>query len=134
MPPSCGKRDASSVTTSPCGTKNKSPASIQSAIALGPAFAAVESHRRPTTATRLKRTRARSPSARLRVPSSAGSFISQPEQVRCLHEERIVRPIVAVEAKARRKLERLRRHSRVRIARAVAEEDHRAGVGQEGEE
>src|SRR5678816_2502224 len=64
MPPSSGKRDESSPTTSPCGTKKKSAASSQSAIALGPAFAAVASQRRPSTATRLNNTRSRSPSAR----------------------------------------------------------------------
>src|SRR5690349_8274723 len=64
MPPSSGKRDESSVTTSPCGTKKNSAASSQSAIALGPALAAVASQRSPSTATRLNNTRSRSPSAR----------------------------------------------------------------------
>src|SRR3954469_2327677 len=64
MPPSSGNRDESSVTTSPCGTKKNSAASSQSAMALGPALAAVASQRSPSTATRLNNTRSRSPSAR----------------------------------------------------------------------
>src|SRR6185369_3839544 len=64
MPPSSGKRDESSVTTSPCGTKKNSAASSQSVSALGPALAAVASQRSPSTATRLNNTRSRSPSAR----------------------------------------------------------------------
>ena len=64
MPPSSGKRDESSPTTSPCGTKKKSAARSHSAIALGPALAAVASHLSPSTATRLNSTRSRSPRAR----------------------------------------------------------------------
>src|SRR3954470_16543013 len=81
MPPSCGKRDESSVTTSPCGTKKSNPASTQSASALGPAFAAVASHRRPTTATRLKSTRSRSP--RLRARSGRSSDMKESVERDC---------------------------------------------------
>src|SRR5690348_8150901 len=77
MPPSSGKRDESSVTTSPCGTKKNSAASSQSAIALGPALAAVASQRSPSTATRLNSTRSRSPSAR------SSEAVSSPRKVPC---------------------------------------------------
>src|SRR3954471_12994399 len=118
MPPSCGKRDDSSVTTSPCGTKKNTAASTQSDRALGPDLAAVASHRSPTTATRLKRTRSRRPSARLSVeaescasPRAAVSVIRSglgTEDVAGLHEQRVVGAAVAAEAEARREVERFR--------------------------
>src|SRR6476660_1839096 len=114
MPPSWGKRDDSSVTTSPCGTKKNTAASTQSASALGPDLAAVASQRSPTTATRLNSTRSRSPSARCSVEAAscasaraADSDIClglesglEPEEIARLHEQRVVRAAVATEAEA----------------------------------
>src|SRR5712671_5870269 len=142
MPPSCGKRDASSVTTSPCGMKKNSAASTHSASALGPALPAVASHRSPTTATRLKRTRSRRPSTRgsaLSEGASAGraealretSVIRgrlEAEQVAGLQEEGVVGAVVPVEPDAARELERLRQRTHVGIACPVAEEEHRARI------
>src|SRR5712675_1580335 len=141
MPPSCGKRDASSVTTRPCGMKKNTAASTQSASALGPALPAVASHRKPTTAARLKRTRSRRPSARgsaLSGTASAGrpeagalretSVIRgrlEAEQVAGLHEEGVVGAIVPVEPDAARELERLRQRTHVGVSGAIAEEEHR---------
>src|SRR5678815_758276 len=84
MPPSSGKRDESSPTTSPCGTKKKSAASSQSAIALGPAFAAVASQRRPSTATRLNNTRSRSPSPRSSETAPAERSLVRSSGAPCL--------------------------------------------------
>src|SRR3954465_13103058 len=141
MPPSCGKRDESSVTTSPCGTKKNTAASSQSTSALGPALPAVASHRRPTTATRLKSTRSRSPRVRGSTVSGVASGAavalrvmsviregSEAEQVARLQEERVVGAREAAQAEAARKLERLRGLTRVQVAGAVAEEEHRARV------
>src|SRR6476661_10932241 len=116
MPPSCGKRDDSSVTTSPCGTKKNTAASTQSASALGPDLAAVASQRSPTTATRLKRTRSRRPSARLSVEAESCASLRaavsvipsglEAEDVTGLHEQRVIGAAVAAESEARRKVER----------------------------
>src|SRR3954471_13507696 len=77
MPPSSGKRDESSATTSPCGTKKNRAARIHSPIALGPDLAAVASHRSPSTATRLNNTRSRSPSARSNEPAPAEASLAR---------------------------------------------------------
>src|SRR5262249_41577998 len=64
MPPTFGKRDESSITTSPCGTKKKIAASTHKTRVTGPALADVARCRRPSTATRFIRTRSPSLSAR----------------------------------------------------------------------
>jgi len=56
-----GKARRELVTTSPCGTKNNSPASTQSAMALGLPSRRWRAIAAAMTATRLKRTRSRSP-------------------------------------------------------------------------
>src|SRR5215813_5416752 len=64
MPPTFGKRDESSITTNPCGTKKKIAATTHRTSVTGPALADVARCRRPSTATRFIRTRSLSLSAR----------------------------------------------------------------------
>src|SRR5215510_266856 len=64
MPPTLGKRDESSITTNPCGTKKKIAASSHRTSVTGPALADVARCRKPSTATRFNKTRSPSLSAR----------------------------------------------------------------------
>src|SRR5215469_6203539 len=66
MPPSFGNRDDNSITANPCGTKKKTAAINHISNDPKPNFAVVPRCLRPRTATRLKRTRSRSFSARTR--------------------------------------------------------------------
>src|SRR5262244_482387 len=50
MPPMFGKRDESSITTNPCGTKKKIAAITHRTSVTGPALAEVARCRRPSTA------------------------------------------------------------------------------------
>src|SRR5438046_1763772 len=64
MPPSFGNRDDSSITANPWGTKKKTAAIDHISKDPGPNFAVVPRCLRPSTETRLNRTRSRSLSAR----------------------------------------------------------------------
>src|SRR5215510_13778098 len=64
MPPEAGKREDSSITARPCGTKKKIAANTHSVNVAGPAIAVVPRCRNPKTATRLNRIKSRRLSAR----------------------------------------------------------------------
>src|SRR5262249_30817375 len=64
MPPSYGNRDDNSITANPCGMKKKTAAINHISKDPGPNFAVVPRCLRPSTATKLNRTRSRNLSAR----------------------------------------------------------------------